>query len=173
MDTLDIPVDEGMWKDKTIVYVDMDFTLCDYGAGFRSYQRRYPDLKFPQSVPGFYESLAPLDGAVETYRWFHEHPDLALFVLTAPSIMNPHSYSEKRLWIERHLGMDVVKRLIISPHKGLNKGHYLIDDRACGQGQDDFEGELIQFGTEAFPDWASVRAFFVHLLTVQSGMPQH
>lgn len=149
-----------MWEGKTIIYVDMDFTLCDYGAGYRTYQARYPELTYPQSVTGFYESLAPLAGAIETYRWLHDHPQLAVFVLTAPSIMNPHSYSEKRLWIEKHLGMDVVKRLIISPHKGLNKGHYLIDDRSNGQGQDEFEGLLIQFGSEAFPDWKTVREFF-------------
>ena len=54
----------------------------------------------------------------------------------------------------------MVKQLIISPHKGLNKGHYLIDDRSNGQGQDEFEGLLIQFGSEAFPDWQTVREFF-------------
>lgn len=81
----------------------MDFTLCDYGAGYRAYQDCFPELAYPQSVAGFYENLAPLEGAIETSRRLHEQPQLALFILTAPSIMNPHSYSEKSLWIETFL----------------------------------------------------------------------
>ena len=47
--------------------------------------------------------------------------------------MNPLCYIEKRLWVEAHLGFDVVNRLIISAHKGLNKGHFLIDDNVEGR----------------------------------------
>jgi len=32
-------------------------------------------------------------------------------------------------------------------------GDYLIDDHASGRGQEDFQGELIHFGSEKFPDW--------------------
>ena len=44
-------------------------------------------------------------------------------------------------------------KLIISPNKALNKGHYLIDDYTEGKGQDNFEGELINFGSEKFKNW--------------------
>ncbi|MDR2556874.1 MAG: hypothetical protein LBC49_04090, partial [Bacteroidales bacterium] len=47
------------------------------------------------------------------------------------------------------------KRLIISHHKNLNRGDYLIDDRTRN-GAGEFEGELIQFGSERFPDWKTV-----------------
>jgi len=40
----------------------------------------------------------------------------------------------------------------------MNKGHYLIDDREKN-GAGDFEGELIRFGSEEFPDWQSVLVF--------------
>ena len=33
-----------------------------------------------------------------------------------------------------------------------------------GKGQDRFEGSLIQFGSEQFPDWESVRTFFEIML---------
>ena len=56
--------------------------------------------------------------------------------------------------------MDVVENLIISPNKGLNKGHYLIDDCLSGKGQEFFEGKLIHFGSDTFPDWASVKRYF-------------
>lgn len=51
------------------------------------------------------------------------------------------------------------KRLILTHHKNLNKGDYLIDDRTKN-GAGEFEGKLIQFGTEEYPDWKSVLAYF-------------
>ncbi len=92
------------------------------------------------------------------------HPQLEPFILTAPSLRNPHSYTEKRLWVEKHLGYEVVHRLIITAHKGLNRGHFLIDDHDSGKGQEYFEGELIKFGSDRFPDWPSVRRYFESIL---------
>mgnify|MGYP000185639297 FL=1 len=149
-----------MHFDKTIIYVDMDHVLCDYEAGFAKHQARYPAETYPQSQPGLYIGLAPMPGAIETYLWLHEHPETAVFILTAPSIKNPHCYSEKRQWVEKHLGMGVGKNLIITPHKPLNRGDYLIDDKTAGKGQDCFDGQLILFGSKAFPDWARVKHFF-------------
>jgi 5'-nucleotidase len=154
-----------MFDDKTIIYVDMDHVLCDYDAGFAQWQAKYPELKYPQSQPGMYLSLEPMRGAIETYLWLHNHPKIAVFILTAPSVKNPHCYAEKRLWVEQHLGMGAVNKLIISPHKGLNRGDYLIDDNITGKGQDTFEGKLIHFGSEHFQDWAAVRFYFEQILT--------
>ena len=69
-------------------------------------------------------------------------------------------YTEKRVWVEEHLGMDFVQRLIISPNKGLNRGDYLIDDHDTGRGQEGFQGKFIHFGQEEFPDWKTVMKFF-------------
>lgn len=149
---------------KTVVYVDMDHVLCDYAEGFERHKRLYPHLPYPQSQPGLYAGLKPLKDAVETYRWLNDHPKTDVYILTAPSIHNSHSYSEKRDWVEKHLGLSVVENLIITPHKNLNIGHYLIDDMASGKGQDSFEGTLIRFGSERFPDWRSVRDFFEEAL---------
>jgi len=52
--------------------------------------------------------------------------------------------------VEEHLGLDVVKHLIISPDKSLLKGGYLIDDYASGEGQGRFEGQLIHYGQSNF-----------------------
>ncbi len=145
---------------KKIVYVDMDHVLCDYAAGFKAHQEKYPHLKYPQSEPGLYISLDPLPGAIEIYQWLDQHPKLDVYILTSPSVKNPHCYSEKRIWVERYLGAEVTEKLIISPHKNLNKGDYLIDDNASGKGQDAFEGELLLFGAEKFPDWQSIKAYF-------------
>lgn len=153
-----------MVDDKAIIYVDMDHVLCDYDDGFIRHQEKYPDLEFPQSQPGLYIGLKPMPEAIETYEWLDSHPRTLLYILTAPSIRNSHCYSEKRDWVERHLGFNSVRNLIISPHKHLCMGDYLVDDMPSGKGQDNFQGELILFGSVDFPDWVSVRAYFESVL---------
>ena len=67
---------------------------------------------------------------------------------------------DKNEWIKKHLGKSAHKRLILSHHKNLNKGDYLIDDRTAN-GAGEFEGEHIQFGSEKFPDWDSVLEYLL------------
>lgn len=142
---------------KPIMYVDMDGVICDYPAAFAAAVKENPSIQYPQSVPGFFLALPPIADAVESVNWLRDRFDT--YILTAPSTRNPHCYSEKRIWIEDHFGYEFTKRLIISPNKGLSKGDYLIDDHADGRGQDQFEGKLILFGTDEFPDWKSVISF--------------
>ncbi len=47
------------------------------------------------------------------------------------------------------------KRLILTHHKELNKGDFLIDDRDAN-GAGSFEGEHIWFSSPRFPDWKTV-----------------
>ena len=84
-------------------------------------------------------------------------------MLTAPSKLQPHCYTEKRLWIEKHFDYEFTERLIISSNKSLLKGDYLIDDYAEGKGQENFQGKLIQFATENCPNWQSVMEYFENL----------
>lgn len=58
------------------------------------------------------------------------------------------------------LGEVAYKRLILSHHKNLNKGDYLIDDRTKN-GVDKFEGEHIHFGTEKFLNWNDVTNYLI------------
>lgn len=143
-----------------IIYIDMDATLCDYWGGYQRTHALYPQLAYPQSRRNFYYDLAPMPGAIATFHWLSQHPLYAVYILSAPSILNPHSYTEKRLWVERHLGLDATYRLILSPQKGLLKGHYLIDDNIAGKGQEFFEGQVLQFGSEHYPDWEAIRHAF-------------
>lgn len=59
----------------------------------------------------------------------------------------------------RHIGVwldDVFhKRIVITHHKELVQGDYLIDDRGK-HGTSEFAGEWIGFGSDKFPDWNSV-----------------
>ena len=145
---------------KKIVYVDMDHTLCDFSTSYLKYKTDFPEVEYPHSVLGFFSSLTPMPNAVEVYQWLENLSNVDLYILTAPSVRNPSSYTEKRLWVEENLGIDAAYKLIISPNKGLNLGHYLIDDYIEGKGQENFEGQLLQFGSSEYPDWKSIRRFF-------------
>ncbi len=83
-----------------------------------------------------------------------------MFLSTAPWL-NPSAWIHKLEWIQKYFGKEkdspLFKRLIMSHHKNLNKGNYLIDDRTQN-GASEFEGEHIHFLTEKFPDWYAVLA---------------
>jgi 5'(3')-deoxyribonucleotidase len=64
------------------------------------------------------------------------------------------------LWVKKHLGQVAYKRLIISHHKNLNHGDFLVDDRQKN-GADRFTGELILFGSAQFPNWIRVREYLM------------
>jgi len=138
----------------------MDDTLCDFKGAFVKCRLENPTFTFPQSRQSFFFDLKPIPGAIETFTWLNIQPELDVYILTAPSIKNPYCYTEKRLWIGKHLGFAAANQLIISPHKNLNKGHFLIDDNVSGKGQENFEGELVQFGSNAYPDWAAIHQYF-------------
>ena len=148
---------------KIIVYVDMDGTLCDFKGAFTRCLFENPTLKFPQSKPGFFFDLEPITGAIEAFTWLSNQPEFDTYILTAPSIKNPLCYTEKRLWVEKYPGFTAVNKFIISPHKNLNKGDYLIDDNLSGKGQEKFDGKVIQFASTLFPDWPAVHQYFIKI----------
>lgn len=142
---------------RKLIYVDMDGVLCDFkGAVTRCFQEN-PAINYPQSQYGFFTGLAPIKNGVETVKKLAEYFDV--YILTAPSVKNPLCYTEKRVWIEKHFGMAMVKKLIISPNKGLNKGDYLIDDFISGNGQENFEGKVLHFGFD-YKDWDVIWDYF-------------
>lgn len=142
---------------KKIVYVDMDDTIADYR---KSMLENPYKLEYPQSVVGFYLGLEPIPMAIESVKYIDSLPGYDIWFLTAPSVINAHSYTEKRLWIEKYFGHDKCHQLILSPHKGLLLGHYLIDDITFGKGQESFTGKLIHYGSEDFSNWADIIKYF-------------
>lgn len=139
-----------------IVHIDMDDVLCDYSGAHARIRKDFPLLDYPQSKTGFFLNLTPIQGALDAVGLLRDSDCLDVYVLTAPSTMNPQSYKEKREWIENNFDYEFTKKLIICPNKGLVKGHYLIDDNLHGKGQEDFEGEVIHFGSERYPSWGDV-----------------
>lgn len=135
-----------------IVYVDMDDTIAKYKEAWLLSKEK-TGLKFPQSQPNFFLDLEPIKDSINSV--FYLNTKYKVYFLTSPSYMNPLSYTEKRLWIEKYFGIEWCKKLILSYDKSLLKGDYLIDDSTT-KGQLEFEGELIQIGTDIFPNWISI-----------------
>jgi 5'-nucleotidase len=141
---------------KCIVYVDMDDVLCNYSGAYLSEISLHPENKYPQSQYGFFVNLQPIEGAVDAIKALIKSDNYEPYILTAPSIYNPFSYTEKRIWTEKYLGFEFVDRLIICSNKGLLKGDFLIDDNTFGKGQENFEGTFIHFGSKEFTGWDDV-----------------
>lgn len=149
----------GLAMEKKIIYVDMDNVLVDFQSGIDSMEPGIID-EFKgrlDEVPHIFGKMKPLHGAVESYRKLAEVHDV--YILSTAPWNNPTAWSEKLDWVKRYLGDVAYKRLILTHHKELNKGDYLIDDRKKN-GAGDFEGKLIQFGSPDFPDWNSVVKYF-------------
>jgi 5'(3')-deoxyribonucleotidase len=143
-----------------IVYIDLDNVLVDFPSAFPSidpatlakYEGRFDD------VPGIFSLMKPIKGAVEAFNSLADHFDV--YILSTSPWNNPSAWSDKLEWVKRHLGEKAYKRLILTHHKNLNRGDYLIDDREKN-GAKDFEGELILFGSGRFPDWDSVLRYLI------------
>jgi 5'(3')-deoxyribonucleotidase len=141
-----------------ILYVDMDNVLMDFPSGIArvstELQCKYDNRL--DEVPGIFSLMQPMPNAIESYDYLASHFDT--YILSTAPWNNPSAWSDKLLWVQKHLGESAYKRLILSHHKNLNDGHYLIDDRTKN-GADRFPGEHIHFGTKQFPDWTSVVDF--------------
>ena len=149
---------------KKIVYIDMDNVLVDFKSGIAKLSSdviaEYGDNL--DDVPGIFSLMEPMPDCFEAVRRLAEVYDL--YVLSTAPWKNTSAWTDKAIWIQKYFGdaTDSVfyKRLIISHHKNLNKGAYLIDDRERN-GAKEFEGELILFGSDKFPDWKSVTDYLL------------
>ena len=138
-----------------VVYVDMDDVLVDFQSGIDSLsdeeRRVYKDNI--DNAPGIFSKMQPLDGAIEGYKKLTEYFDV--YILSTAPWNNPSAWSDKLLWVQKHLGDIAYKKLILSSNKHLNAGDYLIDDRTAN-GARDLKGEHIHFLTEKFKNWDDV-----------------
>lgn len=136
---------------KKILFFDMDNVLVDFNSGIDCLS---PDIisnyegKLDE-VPSIFSSVSPMTGAIESYQTLSENFDT--YILSTSTWENSSAASDKFVWVKLHLGKVAHKRLILSHHKHLNHGDFLIDDRP-NSGADKFRGELILLGSDKFPD---------------------
>ena len=135
---------------KKIVYIDLDGVVADFDAHKHLITERC-ELKQESKVPQEYFTNLPLiEGSIEALNELSKHYDL--YFLSTPQWTNPYCWMEKRLWVEKHFGELMFKRLILTHWKKLQIGDYLIDDNV----HEGFKGVHIHFGTAQYPDWKSV-----------------
>lgn len=149
---------------KKILYVDMDNTLVDFKHGIsllspadsETYRNAYDD------APGIFGTMVPLEGAIEAFTTLSKVYDT--YILSTAPWNNPSAWSDKLEWVQKYFGKDegtpAWKRLILSHHKNLNHGDYIVDDRDKN-GVKDFNGKHIHFGSPEFPDWDTVTRYLL------------
>ena len=144
---------------KKILYIDMDNVLVDFASAFpklsseilAEYESRFDD------IPDIFSLMEPVDGAIEAFKKLSSLYDT--YILSTAPWENPSAWTDKLLWVKKYLGENARKRLILSHHKNLDQGDFLIDDRP-NNGASEFKGEWLQFGPgKKFPDWNSVLSY--------------
>ena len=154
-----------MTTNKKILYFDMDNVLVNFQSGIDQLSddtlSEYEDRL--DEVPGIFSLMKPLDGAIEAVKTLSRYYDV--YILSTAPWNNPSAWIHKVEWVQKYFGADkhdvFYKRLILTHHKNLNKGDYLIDDRTKN-GAGEFSGELILFGSEQFPNWEIVTNYLLN-----------
>jgi len=136
----------------------MDNVLVDFSSGIaqldESIRQKYAGKL--DEVPGIFSIMSPMQNAIDAFKGLSDLFDT--YILSTAPWENPSAWSDKLLWVKKHIGKDAHKRLILSHHKNLNHGNYLVDDRTKN-GAEQFIGEHIHFGTDRFPDWTAVSTY--------------
>lgn len=138
----------------------MDGVIVDFASALelqseetlKEYEGRYDE------IPGLFGLMKPMPGALEAVRKLNEKYDC--YILSTAPWNNPSAWSDKVIWITRHLDDVFHKKVVITHCKHLCKGDILIDDRDK-HGVREFEGEWIQFGTGRFKTWDDVLEYLL------------
>ncbi|MCB0669053.1 MAG: hypothetical protein KDC80_24680 [Saprospiraceae bacterium] len=147
---------------RKIVYIDMDNVLVDFKSGIAKTEDHLLEQYAGRldEVPGIFARMDPYPAAIESVYFLSKLHDL--YILSTAPWLNPSAWIDKVEWVHKYFGKErnslFYKRLIISHHKNLNAGDYLIDDRS-NNGARDFQGEWIHFGSDRFPDWKTVTKY--------------
>lgn len=143
---------------RKIVYIDMDNVLVNFAklakeleaANTPEFQAYHDHL---DDIPHFFSRLEPIKGSVEAFYALNEKYDV--YMLSTAPWDNATAWSDKVEWIKSYFGPAATKRLILSHHKNLNHGDYLIDD-SSKNGAAEFEGKWIRFGKAPYENWDKV-----------------
>lgn len=168
-----------MSANKKTLYVDMDNVIVDFKTGIERIPSRVMQAHVARAgldeagsakdlddIPGIFAIMDPIDGAVEAVLELTKHFDL--YLLSSSPWNNPTAWSDKLNWVHLHFGREksqpLYKRLILSHHKNLNDGHFLVDDR-LKNGAELFGqrpgSEHIHFAQAPFENWDKVLTYLM------------
>src|SRR3989344_3001264 len=153
-----------------IILIDQDGPLADFQGGFlEKWQARFPKEFFvpihkrknfyvrddyPEDLrdkvetiycePGFFLNLQPVKGSIEAINVMLElgHD---VRICTSPLSRYENCVLEKYQWVEKHLGGDFTKRIVLSKDKTIVRGKLLIDDKPAIEGGETAEWEHILY----------------------------
>jgi 5'-nucleotidase len=160
---------------KKTLFLDMDGVIADFDLGIKclvpgldtggetqaDYEIRSKLVdEICEANPTIFHDLPPIPGAIETVNKLFELFDV--YFLSTPMWNVPDSYTGKRIWLEKHFGDKVIKKLILTHRKDFICGDILVDDRHKN-GAGEFNGEFIHFGSALFPNWESVFNYLVQI----------
>ena len=148
-DNCDVRIEKGRKR----IFVDMDCALVDFQSGIdpqdtdilKEYDGRFDE------IPGVFACVEPMPGSIEAVRELQRCFDL--YILMSVSWKSHAILPYKMKWISTHLDDEFQKHVIITQCKNICRGDYLISDE---NGSNEFEGELIRFGSSSFPNWQAV-----------------
>lgn len=140
---------------KKTLFVDMDGVIVDFQSAFPKVDKQVLEkhINHPDLIEGIFSLMEPMPGAIEAVEFLAKH--FNIYILSTASWENPSVWSDKLKWIKKYLPVVAYKRLILTHHKNLNIGDYLIDDR-FKNGAASFKGEFIHFGITPFKNWTKV-----------------
>lgn len=135
--------------------MDMDNVLVDFESALElvppqvlaEYEGRFDE------IPGIFGMMTPIKDAVWAFHRLSTMYDT--YILSTAPWENESAWVAKLRWVKMFLGVEAKKRLILTHHKNLNMGDYLVDDRTKN-GAGEFTGEHIHFGQPGFENWDSV-----------------
>jgi 5'(3')-deoxyribonucleotidase len=130
-----------------VVFIDMDNTINFYTSHFIKMMRENPNVQYPQSIPGFYLNIRPVEEGIEAMNILKE-AGYDVCIATRPSYPNLHCYTEKAEWVKLHLGEEWISKLYLTPNKARLIGDFLVDDYDWPN----FVGEMILYQN----DWNEV-----------------
>lgn len=134
-----------IFEDGPRIYLDMDGVIADFDRAMREYDQPAKVIKL---IPGVYQHLKPMPGAIEGVNELINYARGRIFVCTKIPDKAPNAASEKLYWIHAYLPK-LMGKVFIVPDKGAvgGKNDVLVDDHPQWANANKFPGKLVKFDT--------------------------